>query len=141
MSFASQTTVSVEKTRAEIDRLLGKHGAGHRGIMVDEGKNLAQIAFVIHSRRYRLDVPMPKNVGVQRQYDQACRTRWRTILLTLKAKFELVDLGISSIEKEFLGDMILQNGQSLHLAVAEAIRTGLASGEAPVLALPQGEGR
>lgn len=159
MSYASTTTVSVEKSRAEIDTLLGKHGASHRGIQVNEDLALAQIAFVIHGRKYRLDVPLPKLVKpkefkgeprgwwqwddtkranyLRSEYDQQCRSRWRAILLMLKAKLELVEIGVSSVEREFLADMVLADGQTMHLAVAEAIKRGLDSGTAPILALPE----
>jgi hypothetical protein len=55
----------------------------------------------------------------------------------LKAKLELVDIGVSSVEREFLADMVLANGQTMHLAVAETIKRSLSTGEAPVLALPE----
>ncbi len=57
--YAADTTVSEEKTRAEIETVLGRHGATHRAIATDEEVHLAQIAFVIRGRRYRLDVPLP----------------------------------------------------------------------------------
>lgn len=141
MSYAENTTVSVEKSRAEIDTLLGKHGASHRGIQVNEDLCMAQIAFVIQGRKYRLDVPLPKEDKrhPRKRYEQSCRSRWRAILLMLKAKLELVEIGVSSVEREFLADMVLADGQTMHLAVAEAIKRGLDSGTAPILALPGGQ--
>jgi tRNA nucleotidyltransferase/poly(A) polymerase len=140
MSYASATTVSVEKSRAEIDTLLGKHKASHRGIQVNEELGLAQIAFVIQGRKYRLDVPLPKQdkMQLQRKHEQECRSRWRAILLMLRAKLELVEIGVSTVEREFLADMVLANGETMHLAVANAIKAGLDTGKAPILSLPEG---
>lgn len=153
--YAADTTVSEEKTRAEIETVLGKHGASHRAIATDEDQHLAQIAFVIQGRRYRLDVPLPKMVEpkdeprgwwvwdqsrrqewMRKQVAQERRARWRAVLLMLKAKLEWVRLGASSVEKEFLADMVLANGATMHVAVAQAIKHGLETGKAPVLALP-----
>ena len=140
MSYASTTTVSVEKSRAEIDTLLGKHKASHRGIQVNEELGMAQIAFVIQGRKYRLDVPLPKEnkMELRRRYEQECRSRWRAILLMLRAKLELVEIGVSTVEREFLADMVLADGQTMHIALAQAIKRGLETGEAPILALSEG---
>ena len=40
-------------------------------------------------------------------YDQACRQRWRALLLVIKAKLEAVTAGISTIETEFLANIVL----------------------------------
>lgn len=156
-AYAAATKVSPERTRAEIETLLGKHGASRRQLGVDEDLNLARIEFVMHGRSYRLDVPLPKAElkDGQRKPDGWSRmneaqrerclrdranaesgARWRSILLMLKAKLELVRLGVSSVEREFLADMLLANGKTMHLAVAEAIKRGLDTGKAPTLALP-----
>ena len=38
----------------------------------------------------------------QETHDQACRQRWRALLLVIKAKLEAVTAGISTVETEFL---------------------------------------
>lgn len=37
--------------------------------------------------------------------------RWRALLLVTKAKFEAVASGISTVEREFLADLVLPNGR------------------------------
>ena len=163
--YAEGTKVSVEKSRAEVDTLLGKHGATQRAIALDDVAGLAQIVFVVQGRKYRLDVPMPqppdtdavsnnpildekprgwwrwddehRQRWITQQMEQARRERWRAIVLVFKAKFELVDIGISTIEKEFLGDMVLANGDTMNRAVGEAIKHSLETGKSPILALPE----
>jgi hypothetical protein len=136
--YAQGTDASVEKSRAELETLLGRHGAGRRAIASDDDKAVAHVLFVIHDRQYRLDLPMPKRNEHRRQgaWEQACRERWRAIVLMVKAKLELARIGVSSIEREFLADMVLADGTTMHLAVAESIRTALAEGRAPTLMLP-----
>jgi len=163
-AYAEGTSVTVEKTRSEIDTLLGKHGASQRGVMTDDAGR-AVVAFVIGGRHYRLDVPMPnpgdfpdpKKRGwettldtprgwdgwgserraqwVRVEMDQRCRERWRAVLLMLKAKLELVRLGISTVEREFLADLVLPSGKTV-AATLEAQIVNVMRGEMPRL-LPE----
>ena len=57
--------------------------------------------------------------------DQVLRTRWRLVLLALKTKLELVALGVSSVEREFMADMVLGNGRTVQENLAEFIQRGL----------------
>lgn len=41
-----------------------------------------------------------------RQWEQACRSRWRALLLSVKAKLESVEIGISEFEEEFLAHIV-----------------------------------
>jgi hypothetical protein len=60
MTFAADTKVPVEKSRAEIDALLSKHGATQRGFMADEEACVARVFFTLQKRQIRLEVPLPK---------------------------------------------------------------------------------
>ena len=79
--------------------------------------NLATVIFAMENRRIRivLELPDPEDfrytnhsptrehsqTAQQDDHDQACRQRWRALLLDIKAKLEAVTAGISSIETEF----------------------------------------
>jgi len=41
-----------------------------------------------------------------RNWEQACRQRWRALCLAIKAKLEAVESGISHFEDEFLSQII-----------------------------------
>lgn len=150
--YAHGTRVEVAKTRTEIDALLAKHGATSVAILNDEEKSRAVIAFAMKGARFRIDLPMPtieeikldpekapsghfwKSTLERETYAQAAlfqrrRERWRAVLLLLKSKLEIVRLGLYSLEHEFLADMVLPGGATVHGALAEALRKGLASGE------------
>jgi hypothetical protein len=154
-TYAAGTTVSVEKSKAELDALLGKHGASSRGIVVDDDRGLALVAFQLKGLRYRMEVPMPKPDAfvrpetvprnwngmsaaqredwARRAWDQAMRERWRAVVLLVKAKLELVRIGISTVEKEFLADLLLPNGETVNIAIARQLQEALASGTMPML--------
>jgi hypothetical protein len=55
--YASQTEVSTEKSRAEIERILSKYGANRFAYMQDETQ--AAIVFEANNRRIRFILPLP----------------------------------------------------------------------------------
>jgi len=71
-------------------------------------------------------------------HDQACRVRWRGVVLLLKGKLEIVRLGISTVEREFMADLVLPNGRTLGLELAGKLAE-LAKGEAPGRLLGMGD--
>ena len=156
--FASKTKVPVERTKMEIDALLAKHGATSRGIAVNDTDGTASIGFVRGGLKYRLAVPLPKAEAVRKgdkppgwpkwtderkadwtraEWEQRCRTRWRSMLLLLKAKFEAVAMHVSSVEKEFMADLVLPDGQTVEASLGAAIHEALGSGKMPTLLLPE----
>jgi hypothetical protein len=81
-------------------------------------------------RRVQLEVPMPheREVGSKAKADAATRQRWRALVLVLKAKLEAVASGISTLEAEFLANVLLENGMTIGQALlprlSEAVSTG-----------------
>jgi hypothetical protein len=73
----------------------------------------------------------------EKVYEQACRQRWRALLLIVKAKLEAVTAGISTVEREFLPDVVLPNGATVGEWVGPQIATVYARHEMPAL-LPGG---
>lgn len=150
MTYAENTSVSVEKTRAEIDALLAKHGARQRIGGVDDEGGFAIVGFTLAGRQIRLHIPLPKIEDFPRKgeqprgwlgwqharreeyrrkaYEQACRSRWRAALLLVRAKLEAIALGFSTVEREFLADIALPDGSTVYRALehhlAEAYETG-----------------
>ncbi len=105
--FAERTTVSVEKSKVEIEKLLVRYGA-EEFVSGWTGKT-AQILFVMKSKRIKFILHLPveseyKNVA---QYAQANRQRWRALLLCIKAKFESVASAITTFEEEFLPHFVI----------------------------------
>jgi hypothetical protein len=156
-AYAEGTTVSVEKSRAELDTLLGKHGAQQRGIMSDEAQNRAIVGFVLHDRRYKLVIPLPaptppskseeprawafwsdaqRKAYIQKEHEQACRARWRAIVMLVKAKLEVVRIGLSSVEKEFLADLLLPDGRTAGETIESYVADVIRGGSQGPLALP-----
>lgn len=155
MSYADGTTVAVERSKAELDRLLSKHGATQRMIGSDDDAGFAFVVFRLAERHVRLRVPLPRIDDVEaprrrlrvspgearaKAHEQLCRERWRAVVLLVKAKLELVALGLSTVEREFLADIFLPDGRTVHEFLREPLRQAYLGGTMPPL-LGMGDGK
>ena len=142
MTYARNTTVSAMRTRNEIEETLERYGAD--GFAYAAQGNLATVIFAMANRRIRfvLELPDPEDFRytnhspprerserAQREaHDQACRQRWRALLLVIKAKLEAVTAGTSTIETEFLANIVLPDnttaGEWMLPQIDRAYRTG-----------------
>jgi hypothetical protein len=129
MAFAENTSVPVEKSRAEIERLLMKHKCAKFLAGVDHEKHLAAVQFHAHNRIIKFEIALPdptdqkyrrdrngwmrSPAGVQKVVEQEERTRWRALLLVIKAKLEAVESHIATFEDEFLAHTLLPNQQTV----------------------------
>ncbi len=127
VTYARQTSVSPEKTKAEIEKVLVRFGASEFMSGWDRPKGLAIIGFVVGGRMVRIRLNLPsvddfrtspkgrRRTGkvVEKEYEQACRARWRSLLLVVKAKLVAVDDGIASFEEEFLAHLVLPNDKTV----------------------------
>lgn len=123
--FASNTTVSTEKSRMEIESTLRRYGAdGFRYGWADrEGRRIEQIDFSTNDRLIRFTLVLPSKDDKQFRFtetkrqrrsdkathdawEQACRQRWRALALCIKAKLEAVECGISEFESEFMANIV-----------------------------------
>ena len=147
MAYARNTTVSAIRTRNEIEETLERYGAD--GFAYSTKGNLASIMFDMEQRRIQfvLQLPNPDDYqytnhvpsrkrfqkAQQEAYDQACRQKWRALLLVIKAKLEAVTAGISTIENEFLANIMLPNGQLTGDWMSPQIDQAYRTGEMPPL--------
>lgn len=145
--YARKTSVPVAQSRAELESVLEKYGADKYAYSTEVG--LVQIAFRIKELYVRLDVPMPRPDDRQfaltptgfiaaestrkAQYDQAQRQTWRALVLVVKAKLEAAEIGISTIEREFLANTILPSGETVAEAIMPQIRDAYITGAQPLL--------
>lgn len=131
--FAQGTKVDVGKSRMELESMLTKHGA----VQVIIGYDVSGAGFVhfaLDGRQYRLNLPPRAD---KRNHDQIERERWRSLVLVLKAKLEVVASELVSPEQEFLAYLVLPNGKALGAHFAPEIETIYKSGKMPKM-LPEG---
>ena len=128
MAYAEKTSVSVAKTKADIEELIQKAGAGQ--FVSGYKENMAVIGFSVDNRQIRFVLPLPdkedkkfwytperRNKRTKEQayaaWEQAYRAKWRALYLIIKAKLEAVESGISTIEREFFYDIVLPDGNTV----------------------------
>ncbi|MGI3901256.1 MAG: hypothetical protein ACRYGP_13770 [Janthinobacterium lividum] len=131
--YAARTEVPAEKTRAEIEVLL-RGESGTRIVTMDEAGELV-VAWAAWGRWYKIVVLVESHLSAQER-----RAKWRALLLVIKAKIEAIHQGISSLEREFLADTIMPDGQTVAEWVEPQLAKAFDSGQMPKL-LPDYSGQ
>lgn len=151
MPYASETSVPVERSRAEIESTLKRYGATKFASGWDQDK--AVIAFEMKDRRIRFEIEIPgisffktreirghvrtiPDSDATKHRDQEVRRRFRALLLVVKAKLEAVESNISTFEKEFLAFIVLPNGSTVGEWIAPQLERSYDGGKMPPLLSP-----
>lgn len=127
VAYAKGTEVSVDKSRAEIERTVMRYGA--TGFVSGWQGSLAVISFEMKNRRVKFILNLPARderrflmdgYGRRRPpqkaleaWEQACREKWRALLLVVKAKLEAVESKIVAFEEEFMPYIVTASGLTL----------------------------
>lgn len=127
--FAAGTSVPADRTRNEIEAALGRYGADGFAYATQAGR--ARIEFFAHEKRIRFDLPIPTPADIARDDKRTAETRrlWRCLLLSVKAKLEAVESGISVFEDEFLAHIVMPNGRTVGETALSAIEQAYATGK------------
>lgn len=145
--YAEATSVSSEKSRADIERTLNRYGADQ--FMYGWRGDSALVAFRLLNRQVRFILPMPSKedaefttteTGRARKppaalaaWEQATRQRWRALALVIKAKLEAVESGITVFDEEFLAHIVLPDGSTVGETAIPRIAAAYESGKMPNL--------
>ena len=148
--YAESTSVSVEKSKAEIEGLLARYGATAFASGWEPGR--AMIQFEAQGRRIRFVLPLPHQdhkrftmarIGrskhltarsleaAHKAWEQACRQSWRALALVVKAKLEAVAAGITTFEDEFLSHVVMPDGRTVGEHVRPKIALAYDGGHMP----------
>jgi len=145
--YAKDTKVSQENSCVEIMRIVTRYGATGFGVDYTDGK--AIIGFRMKGKFIRLALAMPdknsdeiKNTPSGRYrpesqrksaLEQSMKQRWRVLALMVKAKLEAVESGITTIEEQFFGSLLLPNGKTVAEHVGPMVERAYQTGEIPAL--------
>lgn len=131
MVYAENTTVSIERSQAEIQATLRRFKAA--SFMFGEDVDRGIVAFVLEGRQIRMVLPLPTELetrhwwssgkantgrkrtpeGARTALEQERKARWRGLLLCIKAKLEAVEAGIESFDQAFLAYIALPGGRNV----------------------------
>lgn len=146
--YAQDTKVSLDASRAEIERTLRRYGAG--AFAYGWEGDVATVMFRLGARhiRFRLALPdrndrafthtpgrnLPRSAeAADKEWVQAQRQRWRALALVIKAKLEAVEAGITTAEDEFLAHTVLPNGSTFGEWAAPQLDAAYEAGRMPAL--------
>jgi hypothetical protein len=151
MKYAAGTSVSSDKSRAEIEQVLSRYGASKFAYGWDLDN--AMIGFEAHDHQIRFVLPLPDKSAAEfwktpggrhkrtaddagKAWEQSCRQRWRALALVIKAKLEAVESGITVFEDEFLAHIVMPNGRTVGDWSRPQIQAAYQSGRMPKALLP-----
>lgn len=154
-TYAADTSVPADRSRAEIEKAVRRYGGRRFMYGWEEGGEnpRAVVAFVIDDRQVRFLLPMPDRGSDEFQltpsrkwarteeqanaaYEQAVRSRWRSLGLVIRAKLEAVASGIVTFEDEFMAHLVLPEGDTVGQRLHPVLAQTFAEGRTPPSLLP-----
>lgn len=149
MSFADGTTVGVDRSKAELERILARYGADQ--FMYGWDGRDAILMFRMNERSVKFNLIMPARddeeftqtpTGKDRTESQAfsawekeTRRKWRCLVLVVKAKLEAVESGITIFDEEFLAHIVVDGNMTIGQKLVPQIQKAIDSGKMPKLLL------
>lgn len=146
--YAANTSVPIDRSKAEIERILTRYGADQFAYGWDKAKG-AMLAFSARNRQIRIVLPLPKQgerkyaktpTGRARsesaayaEWEQDVRSSWRALALVVKAKLEAIEQGIATFEDEWLAYTVLPDGRTVSEHVQEKITAAYEGEQVPAL--------
>lgn len=135
MGYAEKTRVPVDRSQGEIKKILSRYGA--TAFAFAEGN--AMLMFELKGRRIMFKLPLPCKPSSNatqasiKTYEQICRSKWRSLVLGIKAKLECVASDITTLEQEFLAHIVLPNGATVGDVMVPQIAMSYERNEMPPL--------
>lgn len=159
MNYATGTSVSADRSKAEIEAILRRYGADQ--FVAGWRDSASMLGFRVGNRMVRFVLPLPtvadmKTYKLKRRgydytrtrseaaaaaaCDQETRRRFRALALVIKAKLEAVSTGITTFEEEFLAHLVLPGGMTVYEQTRKEIAHAYDTGKPPELLLGFGGG-
>jgi hypothetical protein len=149
--FAQNTSVSVDKSKAQIENTLDKYGAA--GFSYGKARGKAIVGFELNDRFVKFTLNLPdkaerrfthtpgrdterSNTKALQAWEQGCRSSWRALNLVIHAKLEAVAAGITTFEEEFMAHILLPSGRTVGETLIPQIETAYKDGKTMPLLLP-----
>lgn len=157
-TYAKDTTVDAGRSRTEIERTLARYGATSFGYATEDTPDggRAAVSFIHAGRQVRFVVALPSRTerrfthtpgrgnprspeAAQREWEQACRQRWRALALLVKAQLEAVESGILTFEEAFLAQTVIPGtGHTVAQHIGAELDQSIESGSTPRLLIDGG---
>ena len=139
--YAKGTTVAVEKSKAEIEKLVSRAKCTQFTIGSDHENHLARVQFKAQNRIIRFEIALPNLAkfhgrSSEAQYEAASRQKWRALVLVIKAKLEAVSSQIATFEDEFMAHIVMPNDRTVAEIITPMVTLAYENGQMPRGLLP-----
>lgn len=136
--YASETEVSVERSRQQVEQLLRARKVEGYHTGWDANRDIIEFLWKGKQIRFVLKRPALSDFKVnpagyyrnerqqQHAFEQADRQRWRALYLVIRAKIEAVEAELAIFEEEFLAFIVVPGRNQ---TVGEILLPRLAAGE------------
>ncbi len=136
--YAEGTTVSVERSIAELKRICEKYGATNFGFL--QGDASTAVFFKYEGRLYRLDLHFQSSVKARNQAEEKKikaeeRRKWRVLILTIKAMFESIENDVLAAPLLLQPFTVLPDNTVLGERISATIEQAYLTGNMPNLLL------
>lgn len=106
--YAEKTSVPIDRSRVEVERVLERYGCSRFGIMNEsDGSALLYFEHGDRSFQFAVKVPLKGKFRYESDWEAERRRRWRVMVLTLKANLEAVASGLVTFEEIFLAHVVI----------------------------------
>jgi hypothetical protein len=138
--YATNTPVTVDRSRAELEKLLQRFGVDGFAYAWEGGQET--IGFVYAGKRVRLSIPLPQRESYRSEeaWSKERRRRLRVLVLAVKALLVAVEDGIVGFEEAFLSWFVTPSGQTVGDLVVPQLEDAARRGMLPPLMLPAPRG-
>jgi hypothetical protein len=126
--YASTTKTEVSNSEAEIKKTFNRFGV--EDIIIGTIDGYLSVMFKRYGRPYSIRIALPgkdddailytpnrmskrNNSIAHKAWEQACRSKWRELLLLIKAKLVAIENGIASFDDEFLSYAMLPTRETV----------------------------
>lgn len=122
MPYAAKTDVPLDRSIAEIVKILRKAGAD-RIAQAEEPGRIAVQCF-LNDRLLRFAIALPDDAQSRRQ-------RGRALLLVIKAKIESIESGVETFDEAFLANIVTPDGRTIAQWAVPQIEGAYREGKMP----------
>ena len=151
-NYASSTKVSCDRTLLQLKNMLELFGADQFGYATSDEQAIVQFRCSTRMVRFVLQLPSVDDkeiaftpTGKVREdnarrtvWEQACRAKWRSLYLLVKALLVAIEDGLIDFDRAFLHDLVTPNGRTVGEQLMPNVQSMIESGKKATLMLPGG---
>lgn len=145
--YAANTSVSEEKSKSDLEKMLIRYGAEGFGYMWRDGSAAVMFEFKGYSIKIKVTLPNRNDkrftltdtgrerseAQAQKAFEQASRQIWRVLIMMIQAKFEAILMGTTTFEHEFMSYIMIDDKRTVGDEMIPRIKNARDTDKIPLL--------